>query len=315
MGDAVVDEPSRRRPPSCPDCGGPVRIGEDRLCPRCGYPLMYLRLPEEERTSVTPPARLPGEQDSGPAPPAPALALAEEPPSTPDTISCPNCRYVNHADRTWCERCGYRLKALPPPPVVLPPPAPSNRWRIWVFAAVVVLAIASVATAFVLLRDDDPASPPPVAKSSAPTAIVRVPPNTIKVTATTAIPGDRYRPENTLDGANDTAWHSNGPALPNNNGQTLTFTFDKPVRLVRVTINNGFNRSPTDYTNNERIASAEIVTDAGTKQWQPKDTGDPQTLELDGAPTTKVQIVVRGVYPGTKYRDVTVSEAAFDELR
>jgi hypothetical protein len=275
---------------------------------------MFLRTPEEERASAPPVARIPGERDSGPAPPAPALSLAQEPPSTVDTISCPNCRYVNGIDRTWCERCGYRLKALPPPPIVEPPPPPSNRWRLWVFAAVVVLAIASVATAFVLLRDDRP-KPPTVAQSAAPTALVRVPPASITVAASTAIPGDRYRPENTLDGANDTAWHSNGPALPNNNGQTLTFTFDHAVRLARVTIVNGFAKSPTDYTNNERIASAEIVTDAGTKQWQPKDSSDPQTLELDGALTTKVAIVVRGVYPGTKYRDVTVSEAAFDELR
>jgi hypothetical protein len=44
------------------------------------------------------------------------------------------------------------------------------------------------------------------------------------------------------------------------------------------------------------------------------DKGDPQTLDLDGAPTTKVTFVMLETYPGTKFEDVCITEVTFDEF-
>jgi hypothetical protein len=57
-----------------------------------------------------------------------------------------------------------------------------------------------------------------------------------------------------------------------------------------------------------------VRTDAGEKEWSMPDTGDPQTLRFDGAPTTKVTFVMAEFYLGTKFKDVCITEVTFEEF-
>jgi len=90
--------------------------------------------------------------------------------------------------------------------------------------------------------------------------------------------------------------------------------FNRPVKLARVNVVNGFTRSPVDFTNNHRVKRMKVRTDAGEKDWSMADKEDPQTLEFDGTPTTKVTFVMEDTYPGTKFKDVCISEVTFDEF-
>jgi hypothetical protein len=56
-----------------------------------------------------------------------------------------------------------------------------------------------------------------------------------------------------------------------------------------------------------------VNTDAGTNTWQVRDTSDPQTLDLTAAPTRAVTLVVEAVYPGTRYKDLAITDVSFDE--
>jgi hypothetical protein len=145
---------------------------------------------------------------------------------------------------------------------------------------------------------------------------VRVDSAAVRVRASSTNPDEkRYRAISMLDGDRATAWNSNGDKQASNVGVRLTFTFDGPVRLARITLVNGYVRSKVLFDGNERVAKFTVATDAGQVPWDLKDSDQPQSLDLGGQPTTTVTLTVDGVYPGNKYRDVCVTEVTFFERR
>jgi ribosomal protein L37E len=304
-------------PVSCPDCGAPVHPRHQQLCGQCGYPLMFLRDragPAEPQFGV---ARAPGEQDR-PAPAAPQVLLdpgPDRPAARPGEIGCPACSEINPSARIRCQRCGHELRAARPVPPVLPPMPPPRRSRTWLTVlAVAMLAVAlgAALTVWVLRRDDRPrfARPDPTASVS----LAPVPRSVVTVTATAADPDTpNYGVPNLLDGDLTRAWHSGGHLIATNIGVEVRFAFSRPVALARVTVVNGFARSPTDFTNNQRVRTMRVRTDAAERTWNLPDKADPQVVDLDGAPTTTVTFVIDAVYPGTKFTDVCITEVRFDE--
>ncbi len=272
--------------------------------------------PETQGRVVT---RAPGERDEAttvlppaPAEAAPQLAAAEFAP-LPDEIACRRCAHRNPQTRVRCERCGDELR--PPQPVAtlppLPPPGRSHR-RLWLILAAVLVAGAVAAGTVLIVRElrDDPAG---TADDPASVALVRIDPRTVRASASSTSPDPvRYGAANTLDGNHATAWHSHGEQVASNVGVSLTYRFARPVRLARITLVNGFARSPVDYRNNERAARFLVRSDSGSRRWELQDTSEPQTLDLDGRPTAAVAFVVEAVYPGIRYEDVTITEVAFD---
>jgi len=130
----------------CPDCGTPVRPDSEQLCPRCGYPLMFLRHPAERDARAVP--RKPKERDDGtglmPHPVARTQRTAPAP--LPGQRPCPQCGYGNEYTRIRCERCGYELHVARPRAVVLgPPPAKAatarGGWG-WLIALIVLAALS-----------------------------------------------------------------------------------------------------------------------------------------------------------------------------
>jgi hypothetical protein len=147
----------------CPDCGSPVQPDRDQLCPRCGYPLMFLRRPAEDdaravprspdarddRTGLTsvPPPRVDTRQFSATTYGTPAIA--------PGQLRCPRCRYDNTSARIRCERCGLELRPARPQPVRLAPPQFPARTRRsgggWLIALIVLAVLALLLLAATLV--------------------------------------------------------------------------------------------------------------------------------------------------------------------
>ena len=122
---------------------------------------------------------------------------------------------------------------------------------------------------------------------------------------------------NTLDGRDDTAWNSDGDRGRNGAGATLTYTFDKPRRIVRITVRNGYVRSPRDsavYAHNDRLRRVRVTTQHGSRTWDLADSPDPQTLTVDLGVTSSVQLVVETFYVGKQYQDLALTEISFAQL-
>ncbi len=138
----------------CPDCGSPVRPDSEQLCPRCGYPLMFLRQTAEHDARAVP--RSPNERDDGTGlmPPPVARTQRTVPAPLPGQRPCPQCGYGNEYARIRCERCGFELRAARPQAVVLGPPpvksAPSRGGWGWLIAVLVLAALAVLALVAVL---------------------------------------------------------------------------------------------------------------------------------------------------------------------
>jgi hypothetical protein len=318
----AADQSAARRPMTCPDCAGPVWPQRERLCPRCGYPLMFLEPEPESEGFVV--SRVPGERDDAtsvltsplPGPPMdqPRIVFDQEPPA--GQIVCPRCGQINPPSRIRCERCGQDLRppqqAAPPPLLQQPPPARRGSGRRWlvVVGALAAVGLLAAAVALFVNRGSDGAAP----TGQGSTAPVRVPPADITVSASSTLKDPPiFAVTNMLDGDLGTTWQSDGVRLGSNIGVKLTFRFARPARLVRITLINGDGRSPTDFSNNQRAARLAVNTGSGTKTWQVRDTVDPQTLDLDATPTNAVTLVVEAVYPGTRFKDLAVTDVSFDE--
>jgi predicted amidophosphoribosyltransferase len=157
----AADQPGERRRTTCPDCGGPVRPEHERLCPRCGYPLMFLHAePEPEARLV---ARAPGEPDdatavfsAAPAAPEQGYTVPAQRAPSAGGLVCARCGQDNPSTRVRCQRCGRELRvvqaaAIPPPPLP-PPPPPVRRPLPWgLIAAAILLALLLALLVYLLL--------------------------------------------------------------------------------------------------------------------------------------------------------------------
>lgn len=331
----MATEPTAGQAPmTCPDCAGPVWPQRDRLCPKCGYPLMFLQQESEPEPEVV--ARAPGEQGDATTVTPPGPGPGDRAPTTgaqPGQTTCPRCGHHNPPDRVRCERCGQELSttrsAAPLPPAPPAPPSPPRRfgWVAWLVAALLATALA-VGTIVVVValvnrgddRDDQagptggPTGGPAPTETPEPTP-VPVDSASVTATATSTLPaGDRFAVANTLDDDRTTCWQSAGDQLESNEGVQLTYQFSHPIRLARVTLVNGWARSPEDYENNQRVARATVQTDAGARTWRLRDTAEPQTIELNPVATSLVTLVVEEVYEGERFRDLAITEVSFEQL-
>jgi hypothetical protein len=143
----------------------------------------------------------------------------------PGSLRCPRCSATVGADQDWCLECGApaRTRLAPTPNWQLPTVA---------IAAMVLLAGALLAFAFVDLTRDDGATagttPTAVVETVAPAAVV--PPPVVQTTATSTAPVDPAVPT-TVPGQETTATvpptstiPAGTPATPATTGTTATGT-------------------------------------------------------------------------------------------
>jgi len=148
--------PPARPPVTCPDCGRSVNPG-GKLCPHCGYPLMfdspgpvdepspgYLRKP----TTVEPVREAETGRYAGAAP------VVQQPVALGP--HCPVCGHRNGARRVRCEVCGAELwpgAASPPRQPAWPArpvtQVPHRRFP-WGIVALIAAAVAAVVAVYFL---------------------------------------------------------------------------------------------------------------------------------------------------------------------
>ena len=149
----------------CPDCGSPVQPDREQLCPRCGYPLMFLRQGGGQDAEAQSIPRSPNERDDATglrAVPVPRTDTRPFPVQQPGVygaqagqIQCRTCGYPNELVRIRCERCGAEMRPARPRAVVLGPAVPQATPRRagwgWLIALIVLAVLSMLALALTLL--------------------------------------------------------------------------------------------------------------------------------------------------------------------
>ena len=124
--------------------------------------------------------------------------------------------------------------------------------------------------------------------------------------------GNAYGSRNLTDGDNGTAWveGSDGQGL----GDFVVFEFDS-VRTVRgLTLRNGYGKNPDIFSKNSRVKDIELRFSTGDSlELTLKDEPDAQHVELSRPVKAKwVELIIRSVYPGSKYSDTAINELSVD---
>jgi hypothetical protein len=200
--------------------------------------------------------------------------------------------------------------ATGPPPSVPPPSSegrhvypPRRRRARRVVAAVAILAAALAAVFFAVNHQ---------ATGSAPPAQVNpVPDERVGVSATSTLAdanGFTYAAHNTLDHDPCTAWNDAtgvGPA-----GESLTYSFRTPRRIVRVDVIGEYIQSKDAYFLNARIKDLKITSDHRETIVKLPDKPQWTYIRFDFGVTRKIVLKVSEVYYGTA-GDSAVTEAQF----
>jgi hypothetical protein len=222
---------------------------------------------------------------------------------------------------------------------------------LWIGAAIVMLAVLLLG-GFLLLHGSSgdntatdstaplvPKTKPTQAPHSTPTAASSAPSTTTtptaagpatnvaglaSVSAPTHAPGGvdfagqpvTYVAPNVVDGINDTCWRQVGDGT----GTTLTFRLDRPTRLTRVGLINGYAKIAYDkgrrfdwYLGNRRVLGVDWIFDDGSRVSQ--DLGTSRTMQqraIKPVTTTVVRLQITAVSPPGKGRaardDTSISE-------
>jgi hypothetical protein len=127
-----------------------------------------------------------------------------------------------------------------------------------------------------------------------------------------AAQGNIYGPRNLTDGNDKTAWveGSDGQGL----GEFVLLEFDS-ARVIRgLTIRNGYDKSPDIFTKNSRVKDIELRFSSGDSiEATLKDAPGPQYVTLNQPIKAKwIELVIRSVYPGSKYSDTAINELSVD---
>lgn len=162
----------------------------------------------------------------------------------------------------------------------------------------------------------DTSSAPAVAEPASPSeAAPEVELSVAEASASSVLEPDgsvTYEPQRTLDGQPETAWNDGVDGDPT--GEWLEYTFDAPVRIARIEVRNGYDKTVGDldlFDANARVRDLTIETDDTSTEAQLSDTREPQSIGGPTGAACRVRVVVDSVYKGSRFSDVAVSEVAF----
>ncbi|MGW8730926.1 NADase-type glycan-binding domain-containing protein [Streptomyces sp. NPDC055808] len=224
---------------------------------------------------------------------------------------CPVCATPNQPGRKFCRRCAAPLD-------VPEPTAPLPWWRTrWpfrrrvrggsgrVFRALVILAVLAVLAigALFLLPAGRALFEDTRDKLSGATAI-----SPSRVTASAEIPG--HPAGNATDGLNNKYWGA--PSI----GDSLTFTFRAPFRLVDIVVTGGASTDPQVYSGEARPIVLDLVTTTSNGQVSHKaitlnDKPGSQTVPTGISDVVTVQLVVRSAAGTGSGRHIALAEVEF----
>jgi hypothetical protein len=127
-----------------------------------------------------------------------------------------------------------------------------------------------------------------------------------------AAQGNIYGPRNLTDGNDKTAWveGSDGQGL----GEFVVLEFDSARAVRGLAIRNGYDKSPDIFTKNSRVKDIELRFSSGDSiEATLKDEPGTQYVTLSQPIRAKwIELVIRSVYPGSKYSDTAINELSVD---
>ena len=120
--------------------------------------------------------------------------------------------------------------------------------------------------------------------------------------------GNRYGPNNLVDGKLSTAWVEG--VSGNGSGERIVFSFDRPRRLAGFEIVNGYAKNRDIFRKNARVQTARLTLSNGDSQIITL----PDTMQArmftfaQPVETTWLELQIETVFRGTKYTDTALSE-------
>jgi hypothetical protein len=126
---------------------------------------------------------------------------------------------------------------------------------------------------------------------------------------------DQYKPENLIDGDLKTWWTPNPKR--DGVGSSMTFYFENEVEISSLEILNGshfpdYPRLGDVFKMNNRLKVATIEFPNNTKyQFQLNDLDLMQAVNFPSTKTKSLKLTVNGIYAGSKWKDLCVSEIKF----
>lgn len=208
------------------------------------------------------------------------------------SVNCPSCGAVNPDYNHHCERCGSRLSSDPMPIAPAPPARSTPGGRALGVLAAVVLLVALVALMMNIFGSDGSSDPVVEGPSSSTTSsTVLSPPVELipsSVTASSQL-GDRFGPENLIDGNPDTRWNDNGLRGV---GAFLEFTFAQPVQITEIVFQNVEDEEA--FKRNYKIQGYQIeVNDLNVPiSGRLLNSNEPQRVQIASLETFKLTINV-----------------------
>lgn len=208
------------------------------------------------------------------------------------SVNCPSCGAVNPDYNHHCERCGSRLSSDPMPIAPAPPARSTPGGRALGVLAAVVLLVALIALMMNIFGGDGTgeAIVEGTTSSSTSSTILAPPVELIpsSVTASSQL-GDRFGPENLIDGIPDTRWNDNGLRGV---GAVLEFTFATPVQIVDIVFQNVEDEEA--FKRNYKIQGYQIeVSDLNVPiSGRLLNSNEPQRVQIASVETIKLTINV-----------------------
>ncbi len=141
-----------------------------------------------------------------------------------------------------------------------------------------------------------------------------VPPRKIRGTvaaSSTLAPEEAYASANLFDSRKEFVWAEG--AENSGEGETLTFNFEKPVRITALQIWNGYQRSDAHFSANARAKGCAFGEASGNGQtFNLGDRKAGQRIELSPAVEGKnFTLKINNIFKGGKYKDLAISELLF----
>ncbi|MFF3069829.1 zinc-ribbon domain-containing protein [Kitasatospora sp. NPDC057904] len=312
---------ARREQPPAPQAEAPLPVPEPVPAPEPSPTVEPKRASTSDPAPAVPapaPAPAPAPQADPvavePAKPLPARPVvrpsaADEPPDGPP---CPRCGTPNLPDRRFCRRC-----AAPLTPTAAAPKLPWWRTR-WPFRrrtriggsgnalrrTIALLALAALVIAAILLYPAGRRAFEDVRDKLGSTAAIAP----SRTTASAAVEGHPATAAD--DGLTNTYWGA--PAV----GDSITFDFRTPYRLVDLIVHTGGTADPQHFQEQARplVLAMDVTSSDGTvhrRQVTLNDQPGPQTVATGISDVTQVRLTVQeaaGTAPG---RPIALAEVEF----
>lgn len=132
------------------------------------------------------------------------------------------------------------------------------------------------------------------------------------VTASSSLkPVEAYHTDFLFDSRKDFGWAEGNPK--SGVGESLVFALDELVTIEKIQLSNGYQRSESHYTSNERLKKFTFgLSGEAADEYEATDSQAPQTVTLKKPLQGKsFELKVSEVFAGAKYTDLVLSELRF----